>query len=196
MAGSGAASPITSVEVAPEHFGLWGVSVKDYQIDGVQVDFETIVVGIAAGRATTIEREVQPLAVQVTARNRKLQKLSAALGDLTRIQVSFEPNQPGNHLSSSPALQATVDIVNMIEKGLFDSGSQKSEDRNKITKANVEKALQLLKGEIDKLNNESQTDTTRLQSYVSKRDEAFNMASTILSAVSETRAGAIRAMGS
>ncbi len=179
---------VTTVDVAPERFGLWGVNVKDYKIGGVQVDFETVAVAIATQRATTIEHEVQPLTVQMTARNRKLQELGKALGDLTNIQVSFKADAEGGQWSSGQASPDTVATVNKIQGGLFGN------DR-KITKSNLERAIQLVKSEVDKLNNEMQTDTTRVQSYVSRRDESFSMASSIMSSVNETCAGAIRAMG-
>ena len=69
------------------------------------------------------------------------------------------------------------------------------DNKDHISKANLERVIQVVKSEVDKLNNEMQTDTTRLQSYVQKRDDSFNMASTMMSGVNETRKGAIAAMG-
>ena len=56
----------------------------------------------------------------------------------------------------------------------------------------VEYYLKLVKSKIDALNNESQTDMSRLQSLVDRRDESFTTASNLMSAISDTRGNLIR----
>lgn len=182
---------VESRSVAEGRFGLWGVTVNDYMVNGLPLDFGSAVVALATRRATTIERELMPLTTMMMVRNRKLKKLGDALGDLTRLQVSFKAENPGSEVSGSAVSNETYKIINNIKTGLFVSKS----DGQHMTKANVEQAIQLVKSEIDKLNNEMQTDTTRVQSYVQKRDESFSMASTILTSAKDTRRGTITAMG-
>ena len=180
---------ITPVDVAPERFGLWGVSVKDYVMDGVPVDFETIVVAVATRRAATVEREIQPLTTQMMVRNRKLKDLGDALGDLTRIQVLFNPDDKGGQWSSAGASSTTVKLVGtLIDPPPFDGSG-------KIKKADLERAIQVVKSAVEKLNNEMQTDTTRTQSYIQKRDDSFSMASSIMGSTQSSRKDAIAAMG-
>ena len=45
---------------------------------------------------------------------------------------------------------------------------------------------------IDSRNNEAQTDKTRLQSLVDRRDESYSTATNLMSAVSDTRSNLIR----
>lgn len=182
---------VKSQPVAEDRFGLWGVTVNDYEVNGLPVDFGSAVVALATRRATTIERELQPLTTMMMVRNRKLKDLGDALGDLTRLQVSFKPDAAGGEESAHAVSAATYKLVDAIKSGLFIGRS----DGYHMTKANVEQAIQLVKSEIDKRNNEMQTDTTRVQSYVQKRDESFTMASTILSSAKDTRRGTITAMG-
>ena len=59
------------------------------------------------------------------------------------------------------------------------------------TKAKCEGAVQALKGEMDKENNASQTDMTRLQSLVDSRDDSYSTTTNIMSAISDTRSNLI-----
>lgn len=178
-----------STPVAENRFGLWGVTVNDYLIDGLPVDFGSAVVALATRRATTIERELMPLTTMMMVRNRKLKKLGDALGDLTNLQVNFKADAPGSEKSASGVSEATFKLLDAIKSGLF------ADNMHRMTKANVEQAIQLVKSEIDKLNNEMQTDTTRAQSYIQKRDDSFGMASSIMGSTQNSRKDAIAAMG-
>ena len=60
------------------------------------------------------------------------------------------------------------------------------------TKASVEGMISMLKNMIDSRNNESQTDMTRLQSLVDRRDESYSTATNLMTSVSDTRSNLIR----
>ena len=60
------------------------------------------------------------------------------------------------------------------------------------TKSSVEGMIQSLKSMIDSRNNKAQTDMTRLQSLVDRRDESYSTASNLMTAVSDTRSNLIR----
>ena len=61
-----------------------------------------------------------------------------------------------------------------------------------MLKREVEEWIQKCKSKIDGLNNQSQTDMSRLQSLVDRRDESFSTASTLMTAISDTRGNLIR----
>ena len=61
-----------------------------------------------------------------------------------------------------------------------------------MLKREVEEWIQKCKSKIDGLNNQSQTDMSRLQSLVDRRDESFTTASNLMSAISDTRGNLIR----
>lgn len=183
---------INSIPVAENRFAMWGVTVSDYNVDGVAVDFETLVVGLATGQALTIEQEVMPLSNIARVRNGKLKRLGEALANLASVQANFKPDDSGGKESGNLILPATKEEVDKVSYPIVLFGGS---GPYTVTKANCERAIQLVKSEMDKLNNQSQADTTRLQSLVSSRDEKFSIASTIMSAVSEARTNAIRAMG-
>jgi hypothetical protein len=52
--------------------------------------------------------------------------------------------------------------------------------------------IQALKSMIDSRNNKAQTDMTRLQQLVDRRDESFSTASSLMTSVSDTRGNLIR----
>ena len=54
--------------------------------------------------------------------------------------------------------------------------------------------IQSVKSKIDGLNTDAQSDMTRLQSLVDRRDEAYSTATNLMTDVSDTRSNAIRNM--
>ena len=162
----------------------WGAGLKfyDYGYDSKRVDFQDLMVLISENRATTVEGEVAPLTTRIKTRNAYLEELGEALSDMTRLQAAFKSDDDGN------AQRETMkdSTYNTITK-LQGHGPTRKE-----YKQWVEYYLKLIKSKIDALNNEAQTDMTRLQSLVDRRDESFSTATTLMSAISDTRSNLIR----
>lgn len=178
--------------VATETAALYGITIKDYTYGGQACDFESLLVEISTSRATLIEGEISPVSTQVQKRNERLSKLGEALSDLSKIQAEFADDAGGSTKSTTSAstnTQAIVRDLNVNNSTIFTDGG-------KVTKASVEEAIQLVKTEIDRLNNASQSDMTRLQTLVDKRDESFSTASQLMQSVSDTRSNVIRILGS
>jgi len=55
--------------------------------------------------------------------------------------------------------------------------------------------VQLVKSKIDGFNNQSQTDMSRLQGLVDKRDQSFSTATDLMTNVSDTRGTLIQNLG-
>lgn len=182
-----AAQQIVPVDVAPDTFGkLWGVKIHDYKLDGVPVDFETLLVKVSCRRATIVENEIGPVTKIVTRRNAQLKDLGDALADLSRAQALFTEKSSSDEKQSVSA--KTAKIVNPLSTVTVIASD------NTVTKANCEMAIQLVKSKMEKHNNDSQSDTTRLQGLISKRDGAFDTASSLLKNVSDSRSNSIRNM--
>ena len=181
-------------EFAPNTFRrLWGVQICDYVVDGAKADFETLVVRYAMKRATTIESEVDPVSKIVNKRNAELSELGLLLSELSRIQADLSGEE---HAASE-----TVTLKDNYAETLRKLGTPAdpapiggSPGAYTISKSGVEKAIQMVKTRMDKLNNESSRDMSRLQSLVDKRDESFSNASTLMQSVSGTRDNSIRNM--
>ncbi len=160
----------------------WGVSFSEYLIGGKKVDFQDLMIAIAENRATTVEGEVSPLTTRIKARNAYLEELGAALADLTKMQASFGSDAKGTDpcdFAMSAATKATIKKV---------TGNDATDKEFKMW---VEYYIQRIKSKIDGLNNEAQTDMTRLQSLVDRRDESFSTATTLMTSISDTRGNLI-----
>lgn len=160
----------------------WGVTFGDYYYGADQTDFQDLMVKISEKRATTVEGEVAPLTTRIKARNEYLEELGNALADLTRLQAAFKSDDEGN-AQRETMKNSTYNTIYKL---------QGSYPTKKEYKQWVEYYLKLVKSKIDALNNEAQKDMTRLQSLVDRRDESFSTATTLMSAISDTRSNLIR----
>ena len=162
----------------------WGVDLKfyDYNYGTTRVDFQDLMVMISENRATTVEGEVAPLTTRIKARNAYLEELGEALSDMTRLQAAFKSDDDGDKQRETMK-DSTYNTIYKLQ-GTYPT--------KKEYKQWVEYYLKLIKSKIDALNNEAQTDMTRLQSLVDRRDESFSTATTLMSAISDTRSNLIR----
>lgn len=192
------ADVITSIAIAEERYNeLWGVQVNTYKLNGELADFEKLMVNVAQNRAITVEREINPLSKVVSRRNERLQKLENALSDLSGAQAVFKSDDQGSKLSNDYGYYLNSDTCEVLkELGMpqFEDGKISLVDGG-ICKSYVEKAIQLVKSKVDRLNNDAQSDMTRLQSLVDKRDESYSTASSLMSSISDTRSNVIKNIG-
>ena len=195
----------------------WGkIEFYDYsmRVDGktVRMDFQDLMIAISENRAVAVEREVTPMTTRIRARNAYLDKLGSALAELTKIQAGFDSDDSGAQDMGSWMSDTTGALLrdklgfpcttyNSIgdrpddthregfykAKWMITTGSSYS--ANKMT---IEGMIQKVKSTIDGLNNESQTDMSRLQSLVDRRDESYSTATNLMTAISDTRSNLIR----
>jgi hypothetical protein len=176
------AETITSVQVAENLTALWGINAYEYRIDTDQIDFQDLMIAVSEKRAVAVEAEVQPLTTRIRSRNAWLDELGQALSDLTRLQAAFKSDDAGD------AQRETMNdnTYNTIYK------LQGTYPTKKEYKQWVEYYIQLVKTEIDGENNRSQTDMSRLQSLVDRRDESYSTATNLMTSISDTRSNLIR----
>lgn len=161
----------------------WGVDFCDYKFKSNPVDFQDLMVAVAENRATSVEKEVTPLTTRIRSRNADLELLGKALSELTAAQATLKSDAAGGDRCSYTFSSDVKTRVNTLTgRTLVDSE----------TKSWLEYFIQRVKSKIDGLNNESQTDMTRLQSLVDRRDESFSTASTLMTSISDTRSNLIR----
>lgn len=191
---------IDRVAVESANLSAWGVSGAEYKLNGVLVNFQDLMVAVTEQRAATIEQEVEPMSTRMKARNKRLESLGNALSDLSGIEAAFKSDDNGGTWSLDYLKQpsaATRSVLDSIEGGLWGYGkSGAGEGKNTtgyfITKSNCEKAIQLVKTQIDKLNNESSADMTRLQSLVDRRDESYSTATSLMQKIADTASSLIK----
>ena len=175
---------IERINVGTERLCSWGITANDYKMDGKQVDFQDLLVNVAKLRATKVEAEIQPLSTRIRARNSLMDNLGEALSALSGAQAAFSSSDGGGEETSVTFTSGTV-------KALKACGQNYSTGSQKLTKRKVEELVQLVKSKIDSFNNQSQTDMTRLQSLVDRRDQSFSTATDLMTSVSDTRSNLI-----
>ena len=78
----------------------WGVKAGDYNVTlnskTDMMDFQDLMVKFSKNRAVAVEGEVEPLTVRIQQRNKRLEELSEALAELTKIQTSFDSDAEGS----------------------------------------------------------------------------------------------------
>ena len=164
----------------------WGVTFHDYTIGSKQVDFQDLMVAISENRAVAVEGEIAPLTSRIRKRNQDLDDLGDLLAGLTAQQATYANDASGGTAST----HALTDKQRDTSARLLNWGI--SYEHRYLWKSYTEMFIQKTKSKIDSLNNEAQTDMSRLQSLVDRRDESYSTATNLMSAVSDTRANLIR----
>jgi len=172
----------------------WGVDFCDYKFNSDKVDFQDLMVAVSVYRATTVEKEVAPLSMRIQNRNKELEVLGSLLSIFTQTQAKFASDAKGTDTASVSGI--TTEMIPLASEAYRKKGGTPSSDlswwNSNWTKASVEGMIQSIKSMIDSRNNESQTDMTRLQSLVDRRDESYSTATDMMSSISDTRSNLIR----
>lgn len=169
----------------------WGaIQFYDYTFNNEQMDFQDLMVAVSEKRAVSVEGEVTPMTTRMRTRNAYLDQLGSALAEVTKKQAEFDSDSSGDTTMSGLFSEATTATIRKAGAGTY----LKSTPGNQAnaTKAGIEGIIQKLKSTIDGLNNEAQTDMSRLQSLVDRRDESYSTATNLMTAISDTRSNLIR----
>ncbi len=179
---------IQRINVGTDRLCSWGIEANDYKIGDKQIDFQDLLVNISKRRAVTVEGEIVPLSSRIRARNSLLDILGEALSVLSGAQAAFSSSDGGD-------TKTHVKISANTSKALRACGKNVATGNPEMSKKEVEELVQLVKSKIDSCNNQSQTDMTRLQSLVDRRDQSFSAATELMTNVSDTRGNLIQNIG-
>jgi hypothetical protein len=159
----------------------------------VLMDFQDLMVAVSEKRAVAVEGEVNPMSVRMRARNTYLDQLGAALAEATKVQAAFDSQAEGGAVMSGWLTKETVATIRRAGAGSYlNQDNPNVAGEADATKAGIEGIIQKLKSTIDGLNNEAQTDMTRLQGLIDRRDESYSTATNLMTAISDTRSNLIR----
>lgn len=182
---------IEEVKVSDRLNGLWNIEVFDWAYGDRLMDMQDLLVAITTGRAKVIESEIKPQSVRMRTRNTKLENLGNLLSKFSSIQAQFDPEKGDNQDKKSFSVTA-ADITALELIG--EKYGETKPTSVSYSKSGTEGMIQRIKTKMDALNNEAQTDMTRLQGLVDKRDNAFTSASQLMSGVSDTRSNLIKSL--
>ena len=178
----------------------WGLTAVDYQYsfygsDNVlrtkQVDFQDLLVLVGSRRATVTEGEITPMATRMRTRNNYLSQLGAILAKLTKVQADYSGDDNGDKELDNDLDATEYNILVNLPGASGKIHTNDTTHKYKASKAEYEGLVQAVKSEMDKENNNAQTDMTRLQSLVDARDNSYSTATSIMSAISDSRSNLI-----
>lgn len=174
--------------IEAEDLGLTilGTVQNAYSINGVHGQgYGEAVSKAALCRSAALEETMASYSTLLRTRQKKLDDLGVGLAALNQAYATKEKNDgPGDNLN------VDRDSAALLRRYGF-SGASSS-----MTVGSIMTMQQDVRFALDQEDNELQQDMTTLQSYVSKRDDAMQIANKLLTKVNSTRESGIRYIGS
>lgn len=173
--------------IEAEDLGLTvlGTIQNSYTVNGVhRQDYDTAVYRAALCRTAALEESLTAYSDLLKTRQKKLDELGEALAALNSAFA-----QKTKDTKSDDKLTVNSSAVSILRRYGFTASS-------KMTYPDIMKLQQNVQYAIDKEDNEVQQDMTTLQGFVSKRDDAMQMAGKLVKKIASTRQRGIQYIGS
>ena len=182
---------------------FYKVDGVDSGVNGMPLTIEDLVTLLTVKRANILEREITPMAKIIDARNQRIEDLGTLLASVAATQSKLESQEEGDDNSYSCTglcyylkkyfTDSELSEANLLgwcngHNSINDSCSSKKSD------GYIASANQLIKAKIDSLNNDAQSDLSRMDNLVSKRDEAYTLSTDLLSKFSDGRSAILNNM--
>lgn len=175
--------------IQAEDLGLsiLGTTQFSYTVNGVhEQDYDTAIYRAALCRSAAVEEALRGYEVVVRTRQKKLNDLGEALAGLNK---SISATCKQKDMKTDTEISIDSAYVRLLTRYGFEASK-------KMTYEKVMPLLQNVQYALDREGNDLQQDMTQMQSYVQKRDDAFQMASKMLQRVAKTRSRGIGYIGS
>ena len=169
---------------------VYGVRQVQYTVDGHSgKDFADAVAIAAFKQATAIETATSAYTSVVKARQRKIDELAEALSNIARAMGEV-------HKKTQSGDKITIPNADSVKTIAARYGVDLSwTDGNKMTLGNLQKAQTNVQYAIDREDNDIQQDIVTLQSYMSKRDNAYSNAAKIVKKTNQAATSTIGNIG-
>ncbi len=153
------------------------INLQPINLSGM--DIETALMMVQSQRSTLLEQQLQSQISEVQKRNEELARLNALVATLQTIRSGAAGSTSGTPIATAGLTQAQRDALN--------SPDTPKPAGSALTAGGLDAAISSLKGRIDGLNNSSQMDMLRLQSLTNKRNEAFDVMTTFVKKMQDSR---------
>ena len=165
---------ITPDEIAGS--SVYGVRQVQYTVDGVSGrDFIDALTVASFRQAVSIEETTSAYAKVVNLRQAKIDELSQALAYIAKASASFSNKAKSTDTATIERSEWVKSVANKYGVSLtWESGG------SKMTCGNIWKAQTNFEYAMDKEDNYLQQDMVTLQSYLTKRDNAYSNASKLV----------------
>jgi len=179
-----------TVLIEKEDLGIsvLGTPQCSYTVDGVHGQpYDMAVFRATLCRTAALEDLCNAYMALIRGRERKVDDLGTALASLYQAAANFKQGEQDPEQANLEVDSSAASILRRY--GYTDASTRMS--YNTISKMQED-----VKYDIDQENNEMQQDVTQVQSYVSKRDDAFSTANSLMDKVGNTRSQGIKNIGS
>ena len=171
---------------------VYGVRQMSYAVDGVQgKDYSAALAAAAFKESVSVENAASAYAEVVRQREKKVSDLGEVLAVLAKAIASMDPKSNATDKKSAADNALVTAKTTCANYGLKLSLS----DGNKITFKNAQTSQTNVQYELDKEDNSLQQDIITLQSYMSKRDNAYSMAAKIVDKANKAASNTISNIG-
>ena len=169
---------------------VYGVRQVQYTVNGHSGKNFMDAVAIAAFRqAAAIETSTSAYAEAVRARQKKIDDLGEALSNIAKAMGEV-------HKKTKSSDKITIPNAGNVKNIAAKYGISLSwTDGNKMTLGNLQKAQTNVQYAIDREDNDIQQDIVTLQSYISKRDNAYSNAAKIIKKTNNAATSTINNIG-
>ena len=164
---------------------VYGVAQMGYTVDGVSGrDYAAALAAASFKESVAIERALSGYAEVVRQRERKLEDLGEVLAALNAAAstLKVKDTESGDKTDALAVLYNAQSLASKYGISLAWSSVSISGDKMTMTmtRANVYKAQNEVQYALDKEDNDLKQDLVSLNSYMSKRDNAFSAASKLV----------------
>jgi hypothetical protein len=171
---------------------VYGVKIRNYSFDGKSVDHSLALALASLQQSEAIESILPALNAAIENRQRKVSDLAEVLSTITEAIGSMDPKDNDTSkksgIDSSKLTRANSLLAAYGIKQMSLSDGQVTYKVAYYKQADVQAAL-------DTENNELQQNMIQIQSYVTKRDNAFSVANKVIQKENATARETINAMG-
>lgn len=171
-------------------FTVYGAQQVQYTVDGeANKDYTSAVMCAAFKQAAAIETATSSYTSVVRARQKKIDELGDVLSNIARAMGEVHKKTKSSDKITIPN-SGTVKTV-AARYGIDMTWT----DGDKMTLGNLQKAQTNVQYAIDREDNDIQQDIVTLQSYISKRDNAYSNAAKIVKKTNQAASSTIGNIG-
>lgn len=166
---------------------VYGVKQMDYTVDGANgKSFVDAVTAVSFAESVAIEKAAGAYVAVVRARQRKVSELGEVLAEFSKAVGRLKSKGGKSDDKTS------LDNYSWVSSTLAKYGVTVSGLGSKMTRGDVMKGETTVQYEMDKEDNSLQQDIVSMQSFITKRDNAFSTASKLVRKSNDAAASTIR----
>ena len=168
---------------------VYGVRQVQYTVDGKSGhNFIDAVAAASFRQAVAIEDTTSSYAAVVRARQVKINELAEALSYVAKAVGSLDHD-------AKSSTKTKIDNASRVKEIANKYGVSLSWDGNKMAFGNLQKAKTNLQYAIDREDNDIQQDIVTLQSFITKRDNAYSNAAKVITKANHAASSTIGNIG-